>query len=38
MNKNDERLIDTIRNVKTNTFTSGIKRLIIGLWRIFVAM
>ncbi len=36
MNKNDERLIDTIKNVKTSTVINGLKRLIRGCWTLFL--
>lgn len=36
MNNNDERLVDTIKNVKTSTVTSGLGRLLRGCWKLFL--
>lgn len=36
MNNNDERLVDTIKNVKTSTVTNGLGRLLRGCWKLFL--
>jgi hypothetical protein len=36
MNNNDERLVDTIKNVKTSTVKNGLGRLLRGCWKLFL--
>jgi hypothetical protein len=36
MNNQNERLVDTIKNVKTSTVTNGFGALLRGCWKLFL--